>query len=166
MKGKIRGKFNQILFQLKSTDYKVKWKSTNTIYYNIPQSRQRLIFLGVREDLPTAPTFPQSNLKVQRLKDVLPYVDSHSRGQFDKLIKHPESLPYTITKSPSMFFVQNVIRRKPTFEALTILSSFPTDFTFTGSYTQIWNQIGNCVPPLTMKEMSETIREDILINNV
>ena len=65
-----------------------------------------------------------------------------------------------------MFFVQNVIRRKPTIEALTILSSFPTDFTFTGSYTQIWNQIGNCVPPLTMKEMSETIREDILINNV
>ena len=48
--------------------------------------------------------FPQPNSQVKRLKDVLPQVDFHSRGQFDRLIKHPESLPYTITKSPSMFF--------------------------------------------------------------
>ena len=87
--------------------YKVKWKSINTIYYNVPQSRPRLIFLGVREDLPTEPTFPQPNSKVKRLKNVLSHVDFHSPGQFDKKIKHPESLSYTITKSRSMFFVQD-----------------------------------------------------------
>ena len=107
VKGKMRRKFNQILFQLKSTGYKVKWKSINTIYYNVPQSRQRLIFLGVREDLLTEPTFPQPNSKVKRLENVLSHVDFHSRGQFDKKIKHPESLSYTITKSRSMFFVQD-----------------------------------------------------------
>ena len=162
MKGKMRGKFNQIFTQLKSIDYKLQCKSINTIYYNVPQSRQRLIFLGVREDLSTEPVFPQPNSQVKRLKDVLPDVDFHSRGQFDKTIKHPESLPYTITKSPSMFFVQDGVQRQPTIDELKILSSFPEDFTFTGSYTQIWNQIGNCVPPLMMKEMSKTIREDIL----
>ena len=62
-----------------------------------------------------------------------------------------------------MFFVQDGIQRKPTIEELKVLSSFPEDFEFTGSYTQIWNQIGNCVPPLMMKEMSKTIREDILM---
>ena len=160
--GLMKGKFNQIFTRLRSTGYKLKWKSINAIYYNVPQSRQRLIFLGVREDLPTEPTFPKPNLKVQRLKDVLPDVDFHSRGQFDKMIKHPELLPYTITKTPSMFFVQDGMQRKPTIDELKILSSFPEDFTFTGSYNQIWNQIGNCVPPLMMKEMSETIREDIL----
>ena len=160
--GLMKGKFNQIFTRLRSTGYKLKWKSINAIYYNVPQSRQRLIFLGVREDLPTEPTFPKPNLKVQRLKDVLPDVDFHSRGQFDKMIKHPELLPYTITKTPSMFFVQDGVQRKPTIDELKILSSFPEDFTFTGSYNQIWNQIGNCVPPLMMKEMSETIREDIL----
>ena len=160
--GLMKGKFNQIFTRLRSTGYKLKWKSINAIYYNVPQSRQKLIFLGVREDLPTEPTFPKPNLKVQRLKDVLPDVDFHSRGQFDKMIKHPELLPYTITKTPSMFFVQDGMQRKPTIDELKILSSFPEDFTFTGSYNQIWNQIGNCVPPLMMKEMSETIREDIL----
>ena len=105
--GLMKGKFNQIFTRLRSTGYKLKWKSINAIYYNVPQSRQRLIFLGVREDLPTEPTFPKPNLKVQRLKDVLPDVDFHSRGQFDKMIKHPELLPYTITKTPSMFFVQD-----------------------------------------------------------
>ena len=161
--GKMKGKFNQIFTRLKSTGYKLKCKSINSIYYNVPQSRQRLIFLGVREDLPTEPVFPQSNSKVKRLKDVLPDVDFHSRGQFDKRIKHAESLPYTITKTPSMFFVQDGIQRKPTIEELKVLSSFPEDFEFTGSYTQIWNQIGNCVPPLMMKEISKTIREDILM---
>jgi len=49
---------------------------------------------------------------------------------------------------------------------LKILSSFSEDFEFTGSYTQIWNQIGDCVPLLMMKEMGTTIKEEILINNV
>ena len=164
MAGKMEGKFNQIFTQLKSIGYKLQCKSINTIYYNVPQSRQRLIFLGVRNDLSVEPTFPQPNSKVKRLKDVFPYVDFHSRGQFDKMIKHPESLPYTITKTPSMFFVQDGIQRKPTIDELKILSSFPADFEFAGSYTQIWNQIGNCVPPLMMKEMSKTIRQDILIH--
>ncbi len=162
MTGKMKGKFNQIFTQLKSTGYKLKWKSINTIYYNVPQSRQRLIFLGVRNDLDTEPVFPQPNSEVKRLKDVLPDVDFHSRGQFDKRIKHSETLPYTITKTPSMFFVQDGIERKPTIDELKILSSFPEDFEFTGTYTQIWNQIGNCVPPLMMQAMSKTIREDIL----
>jgi len=73
------------------------------------------------------------------------------------MIKHPETLPYTITKTPSMFFVQDGVQR------LKILSSFPEDFAFTGSYTEVWNQIGNCVLPLMMKAMSKTIREDILV---
>ena len=162
MTGKMKGKFNQIFTRLKSTGYKLKWKSINTIYYNVPQSRQRLIFLGVRNDLDTEPVFPQPNSEVKRLKDVLPDVDFHSRGQFDKRIKHSETLPYTITKTPSMFFVQDGIERKPTIDELKILSSFPEDFEFTGTYTQIWNQIGNCVPPLMMKAMGKTIRQEIL----
>jgi DNA (cytosine-5)-methyltransferase 1 len=162
MTGKMKGKFNQLFTRLKSTGYKFRCRSINTIYYNVPQSRQRLIFLGVRNDLDTEPVFPQPNSKVKRLKDVLPDVDFHSRGQFDKTIKHSETLPYTITKTPSMFFVQDGIERKPTIDELKILSSFPEDFTFTGSYTQIWNQIGNCVPPLMMKAMGKTIRQEIL----
>ena len=162
MKGKMKGKFNQILSRLKSTGYKVKWKSMNAIYYGVPQSRQRLIFLGTREDINCDPVFPEPSSQVIRLKDVLPHIDFHSRGQFDRKIKHPETLPYTITKNPSMFFVEDGEQRKPTIGELKILSSFPSEFEFVGSYTQVWNQIGNCVPPLMIKALGETIREKIL----
>ena len=78
MTGKMKGKFNQIFTQLKSIGYKLKCKSLNSIYYNVSQSRQRLIFLGVRNDLAVEPVFPQPNSEVKRLKDVLPDVDFHS----------------------------------------------------------------------------------------
>ena len=61
-----------------------------------------------------------------------------------------------------MFFVEDGEQRKPTIGELKILSSFPSEFEFAGSYTQVWNQIGNCVPPLMIKALGDTIREKIL----
>ncbi|HCK14645.1 TPA: hypothetical protein DHW51_11025 [Candidatus Poribacteria bacterium] len=54
--------------------------------------------------------------------------------------------------------MQDGIQRKPTIEELKILSSFPTEFEFTGSYAQVWNQIGNCVPLLMMKELGKLLK--------
>lgn len=50
IKGTMKGKFKEILTVLKSDNYEVKCKLMNSMYYNVPQSRQRLIFIGVRKD--------------------------------------------------------------------------------------------------------------------
>jgi len=61
IKGTYKGKFNEILIKLKSINYNVKCKLMNAKYYNVPQSRQRLIFIGVRKDLNIIPSFPIPN---------------------------------------------------------------------------------------------------------
>jgi len=45
VKGKMRGWFKEIMFALKATDYNVKCKLMNAVNYEVPQSRQRLIWI-------------------------------------------------------------------------------------------------------------------------
>lgn len=49
VKGGMRGVFNEILKQMKTTDYHVEVHKLNAMYYGIPQSRERIIFIGMRD---------------------------------------------------------------------------------------------------------------------
>jgi len=59
VKGKMKGKFIEIITLLKSLNYEVKTKLMNSMYYEVPQSRQRIIFIGIRKDLNKEPTYPE-----------------------------------------------------------------------------------------------------------
>ncbi|MCU0289411.1 MAG: DNA (cytosine-5-)-methyltransferase, partial [Acidobacteria bacterium] len=71
IKGKMKGRFNEILKELKSLNYKVKCKLMNAKYYNVPQSRERIIFIGVRNDINIEPCFPKENNKIITVKEIL-----------------------------------------------------------------------------------------------
>ena len=144
-------------------DYKIKWKSMNSLYYGVPQKRQRVIIMGVRNDLGKEPKFPLHNSELTYMDEVIKDVDFHSRGQFDKKLKKvTNNFSYTITKTPSMFFVSNGKKRKPSIDELKVLSSFPIDFKLKGSYSQKWGMIGNCVPPKLTERLGEIITSKIL----
>jgi DNA (cytosine-5)-methyltransferase 1 len=51
VKGKMKLIFVDILKELKDSGYHVSARLMNAMYYGVPQSRQRMIFVGVREDL-------------------------------------------------------------------------------------------------------------------
>ena len=51
VKGKMKLVFAEIMRELKASGYDVKCRLMNAMYFNVPQSRQRLIWIGVREDL-------------------------------------------------------------------------------------------------------------------
>ena len=51
VKGKAKGYFKLILQDLKSAGYQVKAKLLNSYMLGVPQRRERLIFIGVRNDL-------------------------------------------------------------------------------------------------------------------
>lgn len=76
VKGKMKGKFKEIILTLKSLNYHVKCKLLNAKYYEVPQSRQRLFFIGIRNDLNLEPVFPESNNEIisikKAFKDVKP----------------------------------------------------------------------------------------------
>jgi len=58
VKGKMKLVFAEILRELKSCGYKVKAVLMNAMYFGVPQSRQRMIFIGVRNDKDIEPSHP------------------------------------------------------------------------------------------------------------
>lgn len=71
VKGKMKFIFVEILQALKQAGYKVRAQLLDTQYFNVPQSRKRMIFIGVREDLNTEPSFPDPQSRPIPLKIAL-----------------------------------------------------------------------------------------------
>jgi DNA (cytosine-5)-methyltransferase 1 len=71
VRGKMKLQFANILKELKSCGYKVNVRLLNAMYFGVPQSRQRLIFIGVRNDLKTEPSFPSGSAKLITTSEAL-----------------------------------------------------------------------------------------------
>lgn len=71
VRGTMKGLFKEILASLKGLGYEVKVKIMNAKYYQVPQARQRLIYIGVRKDLNKVPSFPIPSDKVITVKEAL-----------------------------------------------------------------------------------------------
>jgi DNA (cytosine-5)-methyltransferase 1 len=71
IKGGYKGKFNEIMQTLKNTGYNVKCKLMNAMWYEVPQSRERVFFIGVRNDLNIEPSYPKPLEKSISIKEAL-----------------------------------------------------------------------------------------------
>lgn len=60
VKGKMKLIFAEIMRELKASGYQVSARLLNAMYFGVPQSRQRLIFIGIRNDLEVVPTYPNA----------------------------------------------------------------------------------------------------------
>lgn len=72
VKGKMKLVFVEILKELKASGYQVSAKLLNAMWFNVPQSRERMIFIGVREDLGARPTHPKGEGRLIPVRDVIP----------------------------------------------------------------------------------------------
>lgn len=104
VKGTAKGYFLLILKALKDCGYDVSAKVLDAQWLGVPQARQRLIFIGVREDLGIEPKHPMPLSYRYTVKDALPhiqFIDLGGRFGIVKKVKS-ESSPYqTIGVSPS-----------------------------------------------------------------
>jgi len=60
VKGKMKLIFAEIMRELKATGYQVSARLLNAMYFNVPQSRERMIFIGVRNDIGIQPSHPRA----------------------------------------------------------------------------------------------------------
>lgn len=78
VRGKMRLLFVEILKALKGCGYRVSAKLLDAQYFEVPQRRKRMIFVGVREDLCEAygvePSHPKPYARPKTLKQVFPYM--------------------------------------------------------------------------------------------
>jgi len=78
VKGKAKGYFLEILAELKHCGYEVSAKLLNAKWLGVPQARERLIFVGVRNDLverfDVHPTHPKPLPYTYTVRDVIPWI--------------------------------------------------------------------------------------------
>lgn len=131
-KGKMRGRFIEILGTLKRLNYRVKCKQMNAKYYSVPQSRERLLFLGVRKDLKIEPSFPVPSGRVTTAAGALSDLKElgevkYPRGkaaEFYDYIKPGESLSDVFIKKFKRNAYYNLIKVDPNKPVNTITKLF------------------------------------------
>jgi len=191
VKGKAKGYFLEILKGLKQCGYNVKAKLMNAKYYQVPQSRERLIFIGVRNDLNIEPNYPIPNNKIitcyQAIKDVknnnqnlaetnmskyriyneaIKLKQGEGSKKYFNLVKQPKNRPsFVITQLGGILGAASVIHwdnRKFTIKELKKLTTFPNNFILVGTFREQWEACGRAVPPKFMQAIAENIKVNIL----
>ncbi len=240
VRGVAKGYFRDILEMFKGLGYHVEARLVDAQWLGVPQARQRIIFMGVRDDLGVYPVFPKPWPYRYSIRDACPWIvragtappldEWRASGRsIDATMKDASTIPsstittttnegtgwceaedgpgdltdsveslrgtcvgeewqnvpvggasdkyYQIKKSdpenPSFTItaaggtkcagpVHPFERRKFTIHELKRLCAFPDDFNLLGSYAQQWERLGRSVPPLMMRAIASTIRDEVL----
>lgn len=163
VKGHMKQAYLTIIKTLRECGYKARGEVLNAAHYGVPQSRERVIIIGVRNDLDIEPTHPKPQTMPQALCEVIPSLVATRSQRINPWIpsKNPAA---TICKTHAGYAGltnTNKCRSLTISEAATI-GSFPHSFRFIGSYSDQWARIGNSVPPLLMRAVATHVREHIL----
>lgn len=192
IKGVSKGYFNEFLNLFKSCGYNVNAKLMNAANYGVPQIRQRLIFIGVRNDFNILPSFPKLLYKIVTLseafKDIknseedLQEVDISNYAIYTELKKLPiygksnkyisllKESPYkpcrTLTATHACSSGASVCHwdnRKFTINECKAICSFPSDWKVIGkNFKEKVEGFGRSVPPKLIEAIAKNIKENIL----
>jgi DNA (cytosine-5)-methyltransferase 1 len=80
VKGTAKGYFIEILSALKECGYNVKAKLLDAQWLGVPQARQRIIFVGVRNDLGLEPAHPSPLPYNYSVRDAIPWITALRLG--------------------------------------------------------------------------------------
>lgn len=190
VKGPMKLIFAECLKQLKACGYQVKARLLNAQYFNTPQKRQRLIFIGCRNDLGIEPSHPKAQTKPVLVREALrdcpewliefPKPGTQGEQLAAGMRQGQKSSEYfrkgagfgqiriswdkpspTITCSGTFF--HPTLPRRLSGAEMKRIGTFPDDFKFTGSCGKVQRRIGNSVPPNFMRAIAEHIYQEILL---
>ena len=186
VKGKMKLVFAEAMRELKASGYKVSARLMNAMYFHVPQSRQRLIFIGVREDVGREPShpkaesgifgvaFPGTRTEAERIPEhkvrvALAHKARHEAAghgfgyQILSADKPAPTWPKTMMVSTSApRYVERGVHWLASPVEMSAIGSYPTAFRFAGTYEDQWTRIGNSVPPLFMRAIARHIRQELL----
>lgn len=159
--GKMRIIFSHIFKQLKQANYIVKCKILNSANYEVPQIRERVIFIGVRNDLGKEPTFPPHC----KQKVFMKKLDERDKSFWDNkfycdFIQDVGQLAHTVTCRGRLYWLDT--QKELGIKSYAYAQSFPPDFKWLKSFHANKICIGNAVPPRMMFHIANHIKEVIL----
>lgn len=74
VKGIMKLIFADTMRELKASGYIVSARLLNAMYFNVPQSRERMIFIGVRDDLGVVPSHPKAESRPVTIRGALSHI--------------------------------------------------------------------------------------------
>ena len=104
VKGVAKGYFKLILKEMKSLGYQVTAKLLDAQWLGVPQRRNRIIFIGVRDDLKRSPAFPKPLHRQWTVRQAISDLLNNPDGdfvQFQKPFKGAKRSPWTSANLPS-----------------------------------------------------------------
>lgn len=185
IKGKMKGVFNEIIRTLNDLNrYNIKARLINAKYYDVPQSRQRLIIIGVRNDLQKEPVFSEK-CKIITVKEAFQDLKINKNGleltklysyywrgakQGDRVGKIGSARKLklndcanTMVKSEGNGGLYHPTECRKLHEIeLKRISSFPDNYIFKLNRKKMQEKLGNSVPPKFMFHIAKTLKEKIL----
>jgi DNA (cytosine-5)-methyltransferase 1 len=178
IKGKMVHRFNHILRLIEKAGYIYAYKILHAVEYGVPQLRDRVFIIGVRNDLGIPPIFPipqKFDHTKFAIKNYVDDIDFFSSGQFANDIFTKDDICRTITATASLTFYKRGEERKPRIKEIKRLCSFPEDYRLWSkqeginpqngleySYNNKYKAIGNSVPPKLMEAVANTVLSEIL----
>jgi DNA (cytosine-5)-methyltransferase 1 len=190
VKGKMKLVFVDILKELKASGYQVSARLLNAMYFHVPQSRQRMIFIGVRDDLGIKPSHPGAEARpvtvgeaidnCQAVQDAPAWrkfnLDLWNRqrpgdngigGKYFNHVRMDFRKPSPTIPKSAVFggfagLYNETSPRSLNLGELRRIGSYPDGFRFIGNYESGLNRIGNSVPPLMAEAIARHIRQEIL----
>lgn len=122
VRGRAKGYFKEILRDLRRRGYRVKAQLLDAQWLGVPQSRQRLIFQGVRADLDVDPAFPEPLPYRYSVRDALPWITGYrydNSGWHNRVLDPDTEPTLTITLAGGAAHVHHkVAGPEPTAEEL------------------------------------------------
>jgi DNA (cytosine-5)-methyltransferase 1 len=184
VKGYMKQAYLTIIAELRACGYRARGEVLNAMYYNVPQSRERVIIIGVRNDLEIEPSHPkpqtrptgpkrEDNPKEKWLTDKeAAQARAHklrheAQGNGFGWVRLSETNPSPtwpktqIIQTSPLWEYSDKRLRAPSIIEMKRIGSFPDGFKFTG-YDAAWERIGNSVPPNLMRAIAEHIRKELL----
>ena len=190
VKGYMKQVYLEIMRMLRGCGYNAKGEVMNAMYYNVPQSRERVIIIGVRKDFKIEPSHPKPQTKpiaVENIKEIsLPRIEHSERVKrlWHKLLQGMNGSKLAESNG-NAFGLQKIDPKKPcptilkgwtagtgllhwkenrflSTPELSQIASFGLDYKWAGTPKNHIERIGNSVPPNLMKAIAEHIRENIL----
>lgn len=185
-KGASKGYFLEIMQTFDKLGYHVRAPMLNSSWLGVPQSRERIIFMGVRKDIAKKLKLPNNSQAVPSvvpfatqamLADALPHIAGYKSTKQDIIVYKPavngpmptitaaDAIAYETARFSSAGFIELLdgTRRKLTIDELLVISGMPSDYKLLGKFEEQWERLGRvCVPAMT-HHASKALIEHILI---
>jgi len=176
--------FNLIVRELSHLGYIIDFKLINAVHYKVPQNRERLFVVGHKSNFKFPKTYNQKTTVGNAIGDLMTHFSDESKflnpsmdayvAKYERASQcinprdlYPDKPARTLTcrnLAGATGDMQRVRlgdgrRRRITSHEAARLQSFPDWFDFQGNETQVYNQIGNAVPPLLALQMALAVKK-------